>query len=255
MLARQRQQHILAEVQRLGGVRVSSLTSRFGVSDMTVRRDLEALARQGLVHKVHGGATLPREPSSSEPGFTAKSALQQTQKARIAAAAAALVPPDAAIAMSAGTTVWTMARQLLDVPGLTVGTNSVPVADLFHAEGTAGATVVLSGGVRSPSDALVGPVADATFRGLHFDVAFVGCHGLHMTCGLTTPNLAEAETNRALIRSARRLVVLADSTKWDIVGLSSFATVDEIDVLVTDDGLDVRALDALRDRIDEVIVT
>ncbi len=226
----------------------------FGVSDMTVRRDLGVLARQGLVQKVHGGATLPRPPSSSEPGFTAKSALQQSKKAAIAAAADALVPPDAAVALSAGTTVWTLARHLLDVPGLTIGTNSVPVADLFHAEGTAGATVVLSGGVRSPSDALVGPVADATFRGLHFDVAFVGCHGLHLTCGLTTPNLAEAETNRALIRSARRLVVLADCTKWDIVGLSSFADLAEVDVLVTDAALDARAVEALRERVDEVIL-
>jgi DeoR/GlpR family transcriptional regulator of sugar metabolism len=107
--------------------------------------------------------------------------------------------------------------------------------------------VVLTGGVRTPSDALVGPVADRAIGSLHFDLLFLGVHGISEEAGLSTPNLAEAETNRRLVRSARRVVVVADHTKWGTVGLSSFASLDQVDTLVTDAGLP----DELRARISE----
>lgn len=104
------------------------------------------------------------------------------------------------------------------------------------------ATVVLTGGVRTPSDALVGAVADRAIRSLHFDLLFLGVHGISVEAGLSTPNLAEAETNHCLMRSARRVVVVADHTKWGTVGLSSFADLGEVDTWVTDRGMgeDVR---------------
>ncbi|MFF3316098.1 DeoR/GlpR family DNA-binding transcription regulator [Streptomyces sp. NPDC003035] len=247
LLAEQRRALILDEVRRRGGVRVNELTRRLNVSDMTVRRDLDALARQGVVEKVHGGAVPVEETSSHEPGFEAKSALELGAKEDIARTAARMVVPGSAIALSGGTTTFALAGRLLDVPDLTVVTNSVRVADVFHTAHHAGsasgetrpgaATVVLTGGVRTLSDALVGPVADQAIRSLHFDVLFLGVHGISVEAGLSTPNLAEAETNRRLMRSARRVVVLADHTKWGTVGLSSFARLDEVDTLVTDAGL------------------
>nr|WP_202443868.1 MULTISPECIES: DeoR/GlpR family DNA-binding transcription regulator [unclassified Streptomyces] len=239
---------ILDEVRRRGGVRVNELTRKLSVSDMTVRRDLDALARQGLVEKVHGGAVPVSEPSAHEPGFEAKSGLELSAKEDIAKAAAEMAAPGSAIALAGGTTAFALAQQLLEVPDLTVVTNSVRVADVFYtaqraaASGGTGpragaATVVLTGGVRTPSDTLVGPVADAAIRSLHFDVLFLGVHGISVEAGLSTPNLAEAETNRHFVRSARRVVVVADHTKWGTVGLSSFATLDQVDVLVTDAGL------------------
>jgi DeoR/GlpR family transcriptional regulator of sugar metabolism len=131
MLARHRQSLILEEIRRAGSARVSDLTQRLGVSDMTIRRDLEALARAGLIEKVHGGAVLPGSPSSHEPGFEAKSVLEKPQKEAIARAAAELVTPGTAIALSAGTTTFALAQQLLDVSGLTIVTNSVRVASIF----------------------------------------------------------------------------------------------------------------------------
>jgi DeoR/GlpR family transcriptional regulator of sugar metabolism len=119
-------------------------------------------------------------------------------------------------------------------------------------DGTAD-SVVLTGGVRTPSDALVGPVADLTIRSLHFDLLFLGCYGFDTEAGLTTPNLAEAETNRAFIRVARRVIVLADHTKWGLVGLSSFARLDEVDVLVTDDMLAPDARAEVSDQVGEVV--
>src|SRR3954470_12497802 len=104
-------------VRRHGGVRVSQLVQEFGVSDMTIRRDLEALAERGLVDKVHGGATLAGPGSTEEPGFDAKSARQRAEKAAIAGCASTLVEPGTAVALSAGTTTAALAARLVDVPG------------------------------------------------------------------------------------------------------------------------------------------
>ncbi|ELS51163.1 DeoR/GlpR transcriptional regulator [Streptomyces sp. ISL-22] len=260
LLAEQRRALILDEVRRRGGVRVNELTRKLGVSDMTVRRDLDALARQGVLEKVHGGAVPVVEASTHEPGFEAKSGLELTAKEDIARAAAELVAPGSAIALSGGTTTYALAHQLVDVPDLTVVTNSVRVADVFHAaQRTSGprqgaATVVLTGGVRTPSDSLVGPVADQAIAALHFDVLFLGVHGISVEAGLSTPNLAEAETNRRLVQSARRVVVVADHTKWGVVGLSSFAALEQVDTLVTDAGLDTEARSEIAEHLRRLVV-
>ncbi|MFD9884608.1 DeoR/GlpR family DNA-binding transcription regulator [Streptomyces alboflavus] len=260
LLAEQRRALILDEVRRRGGVRVNELTRKLGVSDMTVRRDLDALARLGVLEKVHGGAVPVAEASTHEPGFEAKSGLELSAKEDIARTAATLVAPGTAIALSGGTTTYALAHQLLDVPDLTVVTNSVRVADVFHsAQRSSGqrqgaATVVLTGGVRTPSDSLVGPVADQAIAALHFDVLFLGVHGISAEAGLSTPNLAEAETNRRLVQSARRVVVVADHTKWGTVGLSSFATLGQVDTLVTDAGLPARARAEISEQLRRLLV-
>ena len=255
MLARHRQSLILQAVRNDGSARVSDLTQQLGVSDMTIRRDLEVLAKDGLVEKVHGGAVLPGSHGGHEPGFEDKLVLERPEKTSIARAAAALVRPGTAIAIAAGTTTFALAQCLLDVPGLTVVTNSLRVANLFSGNHSPDvASVVLTGGMRTASDALVGPVADLTIASLHFDTLFLGCTGLDPEVGLSTPNLAEAETNRALIKVARRVVVLADHTKWGVVSLASFAPVDKVNVLVTDVLLPSDAHAALDGRVGEIVV-
>jgi DeoR/GlpR family transcriptional regulator of sugar metabolism len=240
-LARQRQTLILKRVREQGGVRVTDLVRELGVSDMTVRRDLELLHDRGLVEKVHGGAAAIEGSSLFEPGFTAKSALMETEKGLIAASATSLVTPGTAIAISAGTTTFALARRLIDIPGLTVLTNSVPVADVLYKHGRSDQTVILSGGVRTPSDALVGPFAIEVIRSLHVDSVFMGSHGMDVRFGFTTPNILEAETNRALIAAGRRLIILADHTKWGIIGISSVARLEDTDTVISDCGLDLAA--------------
>ncbi len=259
MLAKHRQSLILQDVRRAGSARVSDLTQQLSVSDMTIRRDLEVLARAGLIEKVHGGAVLPGVPSSHEPGFDAKSVLERPEKEAIAEAAAALVTPGTAIALSAGTTTFELARHLREIPRLTIVTNSVRAANLMEGarpagSGTTRLAVILTGGVRTPSDALVGPIADLVIRSLHFDLLFIGCHGIDPAAGLTTPNLAESETNRAFVRSARRVTVIADHTKWGIVGLSSFADLEDVDTLITDGELPAEARSLLADRVGELVI-
>jgi DeoR/GlpR family transcriptional regulator of sugar metabolism len=254
MLAQQRQTAILERVRHEGGVRVSDLVVEFGVSDMTIRRDLEALADQGLVAKVHGGATVIRPGSTEEPGFAAKSVRNRAEKAAIAARAVQLVRPGMAVALSAGTTTAELARRLVTVPELTIVTNSVPVADVFFGSSRPDQTVVLTGGVRTPSDALVGPVAVAAIRTFHLDLLFLGVHGMSERAGFTTPNLMEAETDRALVAAAERLVVLADHSKWDLLGISTIAALEEADVLVTDGRLAEIARETLEDAVGELMI-
>ncbi|MEU8193514.1 DeoR/GlpR family DNA-binding transcription regulator [Microbispora amethystogenes] len=254
MLAQQRQQAILERVRRSGGVRVAQLVRELGVSDMTIRRDLEVLAERGLIVKVHGGATATGTGSTEEPGFAAKSMRQQAEKEAVARRAAPLVPPGSSVALSAGTTTWTLAHHLVDVPELTVITNSVQVADVFHRAGRPDQTVVLVGGVRTPSDALVGPVAVAAVRSLNVDTLMLGVHGMSVRAGFTTPNLLEAETDRALIAAAQRLVVLADHTKWGTIGISTIAALGEADVVVSDAGLPEEARAVLSEQAGELLL-
>ena len=254
MLARQRQSVILEEIRRAGAVRVSDLVERLGVSDMTVRRDLDVLAGRGLVEKVYGGATSIVGKSTDEPGFEAKSVRQRAQKEAIAELAATLVRPGTAIGISAGTTTWTLARALDAIPGLTIVTNSIQVADVLRGSTQPDRTVVLTGGVRTPSDALVGPVAVHSLRSLHLDVVFLGVHGMADGPGFTTPNLTESETDRALVEAGRKLVVLADHTKWGTVGISTIADLDEADVVVTDDGIPDEAKERLAERAGELMI-
>src|SRR3954467_3573006 len=253
MLAPQRQSTILELVRRTGSVRVAELAPELGVSEMTIRRALDALDDRGLLSKVHGGATAVGSSATHEPGFAAKSVRQRAEKSAIAARAVTLVAPGTAVALSAGTTTAELAWRLRSVPDLTIVTNSIPVADALRREappaeptgpddvnvtGVDVATqVVLTGGVRTRSDALVGPVAVAAIATLHCDVLFLGVHGMSQRAGFTTPNLMEAETNRALVAAARRLVVLADHTKWGTVGISAMASLGDADGLITDSGL------------------
>ncbi|MEV0344478.1 DeoR/GlpR family DNA-binding transcription regulator [Nonomuraea sp. NPDC050680] len=254
MLAVQRQQTILELVRLNGAVKVVDLVREFGVSDITIRRDLELLAERGLLAKVHGGATVIGAGSTDEPGFAAKSVQQEEEKLVIARRAAGMVFPGTAVALSAGTTTWTLAHQLVNTPGLTVVTNSVRIADVFQHGGRPDQTVVLTGGVRTPSDALVGPVAVAAIRLLNVDVLFLGVHGMTTRAGFTTPNMMEAETDRALVEAASRLVVLADHTKWGTVGISTIARLSEADVVISDGGLPETARTALSEQAGELVI-
>ncbi|GGR69595.1 DeoR/GlpR family DNA-binding transcription regulator [Streptomyces roseolus] len=259
MLALQRRAVILDLLRRDGAVRVAHLVERLGVSDMTVRRDLEALARSGSVEKVHGGAVATSTATTGEePGFEAKVNLESQAKAAVAAAAADLVKPGSVVAVSGGTTAFAVATRLRRTPGLTVVTNSLPVADLLrgYAEEpeTGAPTVLLTGGAPTRSASLVGPLADQTIRSLRVDLLIMGAHGVSERAGVTSPNLAEAQTNRALIDSAARLAVVADHSKWGVVGLSRFAGLDEIDYFVSDDALDEDARSVLDREVGRLVL-
>src|SRR3712207_8262431 len=198
MLRERRQQAILEELERAGSVSVAALSQDLGVSDMTVRRDLEELSARNMLRKVHGGA-VPLPKTAAEPHFVQKQKLNRAEKRAIARAALRFVNDGDTVAFSAGTTTWQIAEDLKrDRGSLTFITNSTNIAMTLQENGWE--QIVLSGGMfRTPSDALVGPFADRTLRTLNADVLFLGVHGIHPEAGLTTPNAAEAETNGCLI--------------------------------------------------------
>ena len=254
MLAPQRHAYILERLHADGAVRVAEMMRQLGVSDMTVRRDLEVLQSEGHLVKVHGGATLLRDTAVHEPGFATKRTLEHEAKLAIARAAAALVEPGMAVAISAGSTTYEVSRRLADIPRLTVVTNSVPAAEVMYHAGRSDQTIILSGGVRTPSDALVGPFAVSALKAVNVDLVFLGVHGMHERAGFTTPNLLEAETNQALIETGRRLVVTADHTKWGVTGVSTIARLDRADIVISDRGLADEAREVLRDAGAELIL-
>jgi DeoR/GlpR family transcriptional regulator of sugar metabolism len=251
MFAEQRQAAILAEINRTGGARITDLGRTLGVSGVTARRDVETLAGRGLIGRVRGGGVAL---GSLEPADRPKPVRRQREKLAIAQAAARLVQPGSAIGILAGSTTGLLARELLQVPGLTVVTNSIPVADVFHTDGPADRTVILIGGTRTRSDALVGPVAQHTAAGINLDVLCLGVHGMSVGAGFTLPSQAEARTVALLVSAARRVVVLADHTKWGTTGAATVAPLGAADILVTDAGMGRSARTALRPHVGDLVL-
>jgi DeoR/GlpR family transcriptional regulator of sugar metabolism len=235
-------------------MRIADLADALDVSEVTIRRDVENLASQGLVDKVHGGVTANSLSSTVEPPFAANSMREQTSKEAIAEAASKLVRSGQAVALMGGSSVYALAKRLRDIPNLTIVTNSVPVSDLFAQSPRGDQTVVLAGGVRTPTDSLVGNIASEIFARFNLDLVFMGTHGMDSEFGFSSPNLDESETNREVIRRAAKVVVLADHTKWGVRGFSSYADCDAADIIITDDGLTPEALRTLKSKVKEVIV-
>jgi DeoR/GlpR family transcriptional regulator of sugar metabolism len=242
MLAAERHSAILGELQERPAVRVADLAERLRVSEMTIRRDIDALDGAGVLRKVHGGA-VRSQLSAVEPGYAVNTDREADAKERIAGAAARLLEPGMTIAVTAGTTTVRLARHLAAAAPLTVLTNSVPLADAVRrlqsdgqalSDGASGVTVLLTGGERTPSEALVGPLANAAVRSFNTDLCFMGVHGVDLRAGMTTPNLAEADTNRTFAAQCSRLAVLADRTKFGIAAPSRIAAVEDAAWVITD---------------------
>jgi DeoR/GlpR family transcriptional regulator of sugar metabolism len=235
VLATQRQHLILQELDAEGTVRVAALADLLRVSEMTVRRDIDALDAEGLLLRVHGGATRAGAFSAVEPGFGAKSAREADAKRAIAAEALTLLRPGMTLLVSGGTTTHELARLLPRDLGLTVATNSLMAANALAAAGDGGIRTVVLGGQRTPSEALVGPVTVHALDNLHADLCFMGVHGFDPEAGITSPNLLESEVNAAMIAASDQLAVLADATKYGTVGLAGIAPLSAVGILITDD--------------------
>jgi DeoR family fructose operon transcriptional repressor len=236
MYAEERQQAILEQARKEGRVDVAELADTLDVTAETVRRDLTALERHGLVRRVHGGA-IPVERLGFEPDVTTRSERLVAEKDRIAKAALDQVPAEGAIILDAGTTTARLAELLPTDRELTVVTNSLQIGVTISSRRNITAYIV-GGRVRGRTGANTGEWALQALAGLFVDVAFLGTNGLSVERGLTTPDQAEAAVKRAFVLSARRCVVLADHSKVGQAHFAQFADLTDVDQLITDTGLD-----------------
>ncbi|MEU6425657.1 DeoR/GlpR family DNA-binding transcription regulator [Microbispora sp. NPDC046973] len=236
MYAEERQQEILRAARDAGRVDVVTLAERFGVTTETIRRDLTALERAGVLRRVHGGA-IPVERLGFEPALAARDEVLTAEKERIAKAALAELPEDGSVVIDAGSTTSRLVQALPPDRELTVVVNSPPLATMLATRPNL--TVLMLGGrVRGRTLATVEDWAIQQLSQLNVDVAFMATNGCSVAKGLTTPDPAEAAIKRAMIACADRAVLLADHTKFSGTYLARFATLGEIDVVITDTGLD-----------------
>lgn len=245
MFAAERRQRILELVRSSGAISLRELARQVATSEVTVRRDLRALAAQGLLDRHHGGAALPGG-LSHEPTYSEKALVAADAKAAIGALAAELVSDGDAIVVGAGTTTQAFAARLTRHTELTVVTNSLLVAS--GLAGARGVEVVMTGGtLRGSIHALVGGTTEQALAHVQGTRVFISGNGLTAARGLSTPNLTVAGVDRALAAAAAEVVVLADHTKIGAEALLQTVATDDIQHLVTDDAADEAELDALRE--------
>ena len=235
MYAEERHAAIVTRARAAGRVEVSELATVLDVTPETVRRDLTALERAGLLRRVHGGAILV-DLFGFEPALAARETVNTDAKRRIAVAALAQLPEEGAIALDAGSSTYRLAELLPADRALTVVTNSLPIASLLA--GRKELTVHMVGGrVRGRTLATVDSAALSYLASVFVDVAFLGINGFSVARGLTTPDSAEAAVKSALASSARRRVLLADHSKFDTAHFAHVADLADIDVIITDSAL------------------
>jgi len=236
MYAPERHQAILDTAREWGRVEVAGLARDLAVTPETVRRDLTALERRGVLRRVHGGA-IPVERLTAELGVHDRETHAADEKERIARAALDELPDGGSIILDAGTTTVRLAELLPLDRELTVVTHSIPVASALVDRPNI-TLHVLGGIVRVRTLAAVGEWTKSQVSEVFADVAFMGTNGLSVERGLTTPDLAEAAVKRALITAARRVVVLADHTKFGREDFARVASLSAVDTVITDSGLD-----------------
>lgn len=242
-LAALRRQRLSLIVEARRAVRLEELSTALGVSQATVRRDLDELATEGRLRRVHGGAVAIDE-RAGEPHFETKAATAAAEKLRIAQRAVELLAPDDTVYLDSGSTVLAAARLLHGWSRLTVVTNSLPVANELMGRGPR--LIVVGGEVRSTSQALVGPLTRLILDTLHVDRALMGTYALSLEDGLMTTDPSEAYTKELVMTRAREVIVLADAGKLATRSLVRAGRLDDVDVLITDARVDAATLRALK---------
>ena len=245
LLNEERRRAILDLLNRESRVVVTDLSARFRTSQITIRKDLEVLHAQGLLHRTHGGALTIQTGALADPSLQEKEKLHHGEKLRIAAAAVRLIEEGQSIILDSGTTTTTIARSLRGHRKLTVITNAINIAaELANSE----IDVLLTGGsVRRNSFSLVGPLAEESLRQLSADICFLGVDGFDIKLGLSTPNLLEAKVNRIMVERSRVVVAVCDSSKFGHRSLSHIAAAKAIHHVVTDKRISKSDLSSLKD--------
>lgn len=243
-LSEERQRHIVEFIRAHRRATVAELSRRFGVSEATIRRDLEKLDSEGLIRRAHGGAiAAPR--AAPEPPVLQRMYEQYEEKHRIGRAAAEMISPGETIFLSSGTTTLAVARALHGRTGLTVITNALSIANEL-AQDPHIDLIILGGVFRRSELSMVGHLTEQALRELRADKVIMGIRAIHPDHGLTNDYLPETMTDRVIIRSGQEVIIVADHTKFGRVSTSLVAPVTAADCIVTDPAADPDLVDQIR---------
>ncbi len=241
----ERQQIILQHLDRQQRISVSEICEMFTVSEATARRDLEVLAEQNHLQRVHGGAISLRQAPPELPILQRKLD-QAEEKKRIGQAAAHLIQDGETVFLGSGTTVLEVARVLRERKDITVITNSLPV--LNQLSGIPEINIIAMGGLMRDSElSFIGHITEQALAEVRADKVFIGVHAINLENGLTNDYLPETMTDRAILKSGREVIVVADHTKINTVSLAFLAPINSIQKLVTDKDSSQEFLTALEE--------
>jgi len=252
MLAAERRRLIAESIRSKGVVSVAEMADALGTTEITLRRDLRSMAREGLLVRTHGGAVLPAA-LGHEPSYREKAQQAAEEKDAIARLAAEMVRPGDSIVLGPGTTTLALARLLVHSPELTVVTNSLLVAQALMEASRV--EVILTGGtLRRSIHALVGPATEESVRALRASQAFISGNGFTAARGLSTPSPVVAATDRALAGAAQHVVVLADHTKIGQETMCQTVPAARVQTLITDARSNPSELEAIHGAGVDVLV-
>lgn len=248
----ERQKQILSLLSQQGRLSVAEIVSQFSISEATARRDLESLASQGKAQRVHGGV-IAVEQAPPELPILERDREQADEKSRIGRAAAKLVGNNETIFLGSGTTVVEIARNLREHKNLTVITNSLPVLNMLA--GIKEITVVCLGGMLRESElSFIGHITEQALVEVRADKVFMGTRGVSLEHGLTNDYLQETLTDRAILKSGREIIIVADNTKINRLATVLLAPLNSMHMFVTDAEADKKFLQALKKQGINVIV-
>lgn len=241
MFAEERQMEIGLILQKTGSIKVNELSEHFGVSEATVRRDLQEMEGKKLLRRTHGGA-VKSEITNFEPSFMEKKDEKSDEKSLIANYAAKLIKNGDTIVLDSGTTTLEIAKNIT-AENITVITNSIDIAVELSSKNSI--ELILTGGsLRMNTRAMVGYICEDMLRNFRVDKAFIGTNGISLTEGITTPNLVEAQCKKAMINSASKAIIVADSSKFDMVCFSVICPITDIYSIITSGDISEEVINA-----------
>lgn len=248
----ERHNQILTQLQQNGSISVTQLSEMFKVSEVTIRKDLSYLEQQKKLYRTHGSAIL-LSPYIGDRHVNEKEKKNVAEKRAIGIKAASLISAGDSIIIASGTTMTFLAHEIVPEDHLTVITASVPVTAVLSQDPKVD-VIQLGGITRSSSVSVVGPFAEEMLRHFNCSKLFIGVDGIDVECGLTTTNMMEAALNDVMIDAAQKVIVLADSSKFGRRGFSRICSLEAVDMIITDSGVQPLYLSQLRERGIEVTV-
>ena len=256
LIPSERRRKIVEIVQQSGSKTVADLCKLFNVSEMTIRRDLRDMDREGVLRRVHGG-TVANLGRSYEPPYTIRATRNAERKAAIGRRAAELILDGDSIAFDVGTTTLEIAKGLSGKHNLTIITASLPIANeiIANLSLTTDVRLILTGGIVRPGElSMIGHIAAQTYTEFHVDKAFIGVGGISLADGLTEYSLEDAIVKKPLIQNAHQRIVVADSSKIGRATFTSVAHLAVVDTLITDAGISEEYSQSLEELGIEVLI-